>query len=190
MAMDLDETELLAEESMEKAVDFLRKELRGIRTGRATTGLVEYVKVDYYGSETDLRQLAMISVPEPTQILIKPFDPSSVQLIVKALQNAGLGLNPAAEDKQVRLTLPPLSGERRKQMVSSVKEMGEQAKISIRNARREANRQIDAAQKDSSLSLSEDDAERSKEAIQKLVKQYEQAVEEAVSVKVQEIETI
>src|SRR5690606_21916429 len=97
--MDLDELQLEAEEAMDKAVEYLKGELRGVRTGRASTGLVEYIKVDVYGSQSDLRSLAIISVPEPTQLLIKPFDPSTVQDIVKAIEKSGLGLNPQSEGK-------------------------------------------------------------------------------------------
>ncbi|MDX1681520.1 MAG: ribosome recycling factor [Phycisphaeraceae bacterium] len=190
MATDIDEVLLETEAGMEKAVEYLRNELRGIRTGRASTGLVEYVKVDYYGSETELRQLAMISVPEPTQILIKPFDPSSVEAIVKGLQEAGMGLNPMQEDDQVRINLPSLSGERREQMTSSVKEMGEQAKVAIRNTRRDGNKQVDAAAKDKANPISEDDVKRAKDAIQELVKKYEGEVELLVESKIKEIQDV
>src|SRR5690349_19579077 len=132
--MDLDEAMLTAEESMEKSVEYVKSELRGVRTGRASTGLVEFVKVDVYDSTMDLRSLALISVPEPTQLLIKPFDATTTQAILKAIQGAGLGLNPIAEGKQIRLNLPSLSGERRNQLIGTVKQMGEQAKIAIRNA--------------------------------------------------------
>ncbi|HEX7009622.1 MAG TPA: ribosome recycling factor [Phycisphaeraceae bacterium] len=188
--MELDEILLTAEESMDKAVDYLKNELRGVRTGRASTGLVEYIKVDYYGSTTDLRQLALISVPEPTQILIKPFDPGSLQEIAKAIQNAGLGLNPVVEAKQIRLSLPPLSGERRSQLIGSVRQMGEQAKVSIRNARRDANKHLDQLAKDKAAGISEDDIESSKEEVQELTKKYEAQVDELVSKKTKEIEEV
>ena len=117
--MDLDEILLTAEEAMDKAVDYLRSELKGVRTGRASPGLVEFIKVEYYGSPTDLRQLALISTPEPTQILIKPFDASSLGDIRKAIEAAGLGLNPQVEGKQIRLNLPSLTGERRQHYEST-----------------------------------------------------------------------
>src|SRR5690606_24964637 len=110
------------------------------RTGRASTGLVEFIKVDYYGSQTDLRQLAIISVTDATQIVIKPFDASSIHEIAKAIQASGLGLTPIVEAKQIRLSLPALSGDRRNQLVATVKQKGEEAKVSIRNARRDANK--------------------------------------------------
>ena len=186
--MDLDEALLTAEEAMEKAVEYLKNELRGVRSGRASPALVEYVKVDYYDSPTDLRQLALISVAESTQLLIKPFDVSTTQLIVKAIQNAGLGLNPIAEGKQIRLHLPTLSGERRNQLTGSIKQMGEEAKVAIRNSRRDGNRRVDQALKDKTLPLSEDNSEQPKQEIQDLVKNYEKQVEKLVAGKTKEIQ--
>ncbi len=188
--MDLDEILLEAEEAMDKAVDYVRGELRGIRTGRASTAMVEYVKIEAYGGETDLRSLAVLSVPEATQILIKPFDPSTLKDIIKGIEKAGLGLNPQSEGKQIRLNIPPLSGERRAQLVGSVKHMGEQAKVTIRNARRDANKQIDQAAKDKSNAVSEDQADGSKEEVQALLKKYEAQVDELVEQKIEEIQQI
>jgi len=188
--MDLDEILLTAEEAMEKALDYLKSELRGVRTGRASTGLVEFIKVDYYGSMTDLRQLALISVPEPTQLLIKPFDQSSTQAIIKAIQTSGLGLNPVGEGKQIRLSIPALSGERRQQLTGSVKQMGEQAKVTARNARRDANKHVDQSAKDKALHVSEDDAEATKQEIQDLLKKYENDIDEAIAAKTKEIQEV
>lgn len=185
--MDIDEILLTAEEAMDKAVEYLRGELKGVRTGRASTALVEFIKVDYYGSMTDLRSLALISVPEATQILIKPFDASSVQAVVKAIQSAGLGLNPVSEGKQIRLNLPPLTGERRQQLQASVKQMGEQAKVAIRNARRDANKHIDQAAKDKSLGYSEDQIDKAKADMDELTKKYEAKVAELIEQKSKEI---
>lgn len=188
--MDLDEILLEAEEQMEKAVTYLKHELRGIRTGRASPALVEFIKVDYYGSPTDLRQLALISVPEVSQIIIKPFDQGSTQTIVKAIQSSGLGLNPMTEGKQIRLSVPALSGDRRNQLIGSVKQMAEQAKVAVRNARRDANKHIDQAGKDKANPVSEDAVESAKEDVQELLKKYEKQVDEAIDAKVREIETI
>lgn len=188
--MDIDEALLTAEEGMEKAANYFKSELKGVRTGRASTGLVEFVKVDYYGSMTDLRALALISVPEPTQIVIKPFDASSVQAIVKAIQAAGMGLNPVAEAKQIRLQLPSLSGDRRNQLIASVKKMAEEAKVSVRNARRDGNKHLDAVAKDKTQHLSEDALEKAKEDMQELVKKYEQMVDDAAAAKTKEIQEI
>ena len=188
--MDLDTLLLEAEEAMDKALAYLQNEMRGIRTGRASPGLVEYVKVEAYGSESDLRSLAMISVPEPTQIHVKPFDPSTVSDIVKGIEKAGLGLNPMVDGKVVRLNIPPLSGDRRKQLIASVKQMGEQAKITVRNARRDANKHADQAAKDKSLGLSEDAVASTKDDVQELVKKHEAQIEELVAAKSKEIEEV
>jgi len=188
--MDIDESLLICEESMDKSVEYVKGELRGVRTGRASTALVEYIKVDYYGAPTELRQLALINVPEPTQLLIKPFDASSTKEIGKAIEAAGLGLNPVVEAKQIRLNLPALSGERRNQLIGSVKQMGEQAKVAIRNARRDANKHIDQAAKDKTLHISEDTAEDAKDDVQKLLKKYEAQVDELIGAKTKEIQEI
>ena len=188
--MDLDDILLTAEEAMDKAGDYLRHELRGVRTGRASTGLVEFIKVDYYGSATDLRQLALISVPEPTQLLIKPFDVSSTQTIIKAIQSAGLGLNPVGEGKQIRLAIPSLTGDRRQQLIGTIKQMGEQAKVSLRNARRDANKHADLLGRDKTQHVSEDDVEQTKEQVQEMLKKYEKQVEEAVAAKTRDIQEI
>lgn len=188
--MDIDKTIHSAEQSMGKAVEYLTQEMRGARTGRASTSLVEFVKVDYYGSQTDLRSLAMISVPEPAQIVVKPFDASSIQDIAKAIETAGLGLNPQVDGKQIRINIPGLSGERRKQIIASVKQMGEQAKVTIRNARRDANKHIDQAAKDKTNHISEDEADSAKEDIQKAVKQHEEQIENLLGLKIKEIEQV
>ena len=185
--MDIDEVLFECEDHMEKSIEYLRSEMRGVRTGRASPALVEFVKVDYYGSQTDLRQLANISVPEPTQLLIKPFDASAMSEIVKAIQASGLGLNPVSEAKQIRLVMPPLSTDRRKQLAQSVKQMGEQAKVAVRNARRDANKHIDQAEKDKAQHVSEDQAADAKDKTQELVKQYEAKVEEMVKAKTNEV---
>src|SRR5690242_4502950 len=113
MTTDPDTILLETEEHMEKALEYLKHEFRGIRTGRATPAMIEFVKVDYYGASTDLKSLALISVPEPTQLLVKPFDAGSISEIKKAIEAAGLGLNPMSEGKQLRINVPALSGDRR-----------------------------------------------------------------------------
>lgn len=188
--MDLDEALLTAEEQMDKAVDYLKNELRGVRTGRASTALVEFVKVDYYGSMTDLRSLALISVPEATQILIKPFDPASTGEIGKAIQASGLGLNPIVEAKQIRLQLPALSGDRRNQLIGTVKQMGEKAKVAIRNSRRDGNKHIDAAANDKANAVSEDEVESAKSSLDDATKKYEAQVEAEIARKTKEIQEV
>lgn len=185
--MDVDEILLDCEDKMQKAVDYLTGELKGIRTGRASPALVEFIKVEYYGSATDLRQIAQVSVPEPTQLLIKPYDASAIQDIAKALQASGLGLNPNVEGKAIRLNLPPLSGERRQQLAGSVKSMAEQAKVAIRNVRRDANKHIDQAEKDKASGVTEDQAKDAKDEVQNLIKKYEGQVDHAAEAKRKEI---
>ncbi|MEM6333398.1 MAG: ribosome recycling factor [Planctomycetota bacterium] len=188
--MDLDTILLEAEEAMDKASTYLKSELKGVRTGRASPGLIEFVKVECYGAETDLRSVAMVQAPEATQLLVKPFDPSTTKDIAKGIEAAGLGLNPQVDGKQVRINIPPLSGERRQQLIGSVKQMGEQAKISLRNARRDANKHIDALGKDKSAGLSEDDLDATKTEVQDLLKQHESAVDDAVKAKSEEIQAV
>jgi ribosome recycling factor len=185
--MDLDEILLDCEDHMDKAADYLRNELRGVRTGRASPAMVEYVKVDYYGSPTDLRQIAQVVVPEPTQLLVKPYDNTAIQDICKAIQSAGLGLNPQSDGKAIRIGVPPLSTERRQQLCTSVRKMGEDAKVAIRNVRRDANKHIDQAEKDKALHIAEDQAHDAKDQVQELTKKYEKQVEDAVDAKTKEI---
>ena len=188
--MDPDEVLMDAEESMEKAFDYAKSEMKGVRTGRAQPSMLEMVKVEAYGAATELRSIALISAPEPTQLLVKPFDPSTCNEIAKGLEKAGLGLNPMVDGKQIRINIPALSGDRRKQLAASVKQMGEDAKIKIRNARRDANKHLDAAGKDKSLGLSEDDISALKDDVQELLKKYESSVETTVAEKIKDIEAV
>jgi ribosome recycling factor len=186
--MPADDILLDCEDQMEKTVEHLRHELRGVRTGRASPALVENVKVDYYGSPTDLRSIASISVPEATQILIKPFSPQDLKSIEKAINDSKLGLTPHSDGKQLRLVLPPLSQERRQQLVGQCKGFAEEAKIRIRNARRDANKVADTEEKGSVLT--EDDAKSVKEQVQELTKTYEGKVDELIENKRKEILTV
>ena len=183
--MPLDDILLDAEMHMEKAVEHLQQELRGIRTGRASPALVEHIKVDYYGTPTDMRSIASISVPEATQLLIKPFSPGDIKAIEKAINDSKIGLSPHSDGKQIRLMLPPLSQERRQQLAGQCKAFSEQAKIAIRNARRDANKILETEQKGGLLT--EDESTRGKEQIQDLTKTYETKVEESIEKKRQEV---
>lgn len=183
--MAIDDTLLETEEAMEKAVEHLRHELRGIRTGRATPALVEHLQVEYYGSPTALKSIAAISVPEATQLLIKPFSPQDIKAIEKAINDSKLGLAPHSDGKQIRLMLPPLSQERRLQLVGQCKQFAEAAKVSIRNARRDGNKALEAEQK--AGGISEDDLESAKEQVQELTKTYEAKVDDMVEAKRKEI---
>lgn len=172
--MDQDEILLDAEERMEKAVEVLTKQLQGLRTGRATPGLVDSIRVDYYGQQTPIKQMASVSCPEPQQIVIKPYDATSLSAIAKAIQSSDVGLSPNSDGRVIRLNVPPLSTERRRQLVSRVKEFAEEARISIRNIRRDGNKHADQAEKEKVLS--EDDCKNCKESVQELTKNYEAQV--------------
>jgi ribosome recycling factor len=173
--------------SMDKAIEYLKSELRGIRTGRASTALVEFIKVDYYGSMTDLKSLAAISVAEATQIVIKPFDAGSLHEIRKAIEASNLGLNPQVDGKQIRVNIPALSGDRRKQLVAQAKKLGEDAKVSVRNVRRDANKHADGLTKAKEAHISEDEIKTLKDDIQNLLKKHETAIDQAVDAKSKEI---
>lgn len=180
-----DEILLDTEDRMEKAVEHLITEFRGIRSGRATPGLVENIRVDYYGSMQPLKATASIAIPEPRLVVIKPFDPSSTKTIEKALQTSDLGIQPQSDGKLIRLEIPPLSEERRKQLANMVKEKAEDARVAIRNVRRDGNRQTDAAEKDKSIS--EDQAHDLKDEIQNLTKKFEGVIDEHLGRKTKEI---
>ncbi|MBR9804482.1 ribosome recycling factor [bacterium] len=183
--MDRDEILLDCEERMDKAVSVLSDQLKGLRTGRANPGLVDSIRVDYYGSPTPLKQLANISVPEPQQIVIRPFDASAINEIVKAIQASDVGLAPNNDGKLVRLNIPPLSTERRKQLVSRVKEFAEEARVSIRNIRRDANKHADQSEKDKLFS--EDERDDVKDKVQELTKKHEGLVNDAAAAKEKDI---
>jgi len=172
------------EEKMEAAVDYLRKEFRGLRTGRASVGLVDHIKVEYYGSPTDLRQLASISTPDASLIIVKPFDPSSLKDIEKAIYASDLGITPNSDGKIIRLSVPPLSTERRNQIAGQLKKMAEAARVTIRNARRDGNKDADTQEKEGELT--EDEARKAKDDIQKLTAAFEQKVTEILDAKTKE----
>lgn len=184
---DPDTILLETEEAMEKAVEYLKHEFRGLRTGRATTALVDFLKVDYYGSMTELKALAAISIPEPTQILIRPFDQGSISAIRHAIEASGLGLNPIVEPKQIRLVIPALSAERRQQLSARVKKLGEETKVILRNGRRDANKHAEALSSQPGVHVPEDEIETLKEEIQSLLKKYEDDVDKRVDEKTKEI---
>ena len=183
--MDQDDILLDAEERMEKAVEVLQKQLQGIRTGRATTGLVDSIRVDLYGSPTPSKQMASVSVPESQQIVIRPYDASTINNIVKAIQSSDVGLSPNSDGRLIRLNVPPLSTERRRQLVSRVKEFAEDSRIAIRNIRRDANKHADQAEKEKVFS--EDDCEVCKTKTQDLTKKFEGKVNDMAATKEKEV---
>ncbi|MDA1007933.1 MAG: ribosome recycling factor [Planctomycetota bacterium] len=188
--MDVDTALLECEDHMDKAVEYFTRELRGLRTGRATTALLEFVKVEYYGSETNLRELAAISVPEPTQLLVKPFDPSAKNDIIKGIEKAGLGLNPMAEGSQIRINVPSPSSDRRRQLVAQVKKMAEESRITIRNARRDGNKAIDHIAADPKTKLSDDVKDNAKESIDEFTKSHVAKIDAIAEKKSAEIEEV
>lgn len=183
--MPYDDIVLEAEEKMEKAVGVLVDEFKGVRTGRASAGLVEPLRIEYYGAPTPLKALASITIPEPRLIMIKPFDPTAAEAIQKAIQKSDLGLTPQSDGKIIRLVVPPLSEERRKQMSKMVKELGEKAKVSIRNIRRDSNAVTDQEEKDKTIS--EDDQKSIREEIDRLTKEYEGKTQDLVDKKTKEV---
>jgi ribosome recycling factor len=183
--MTSDEILFDAEERMDKAVNVYRDELRGLRTGRATPALVDGLRVEYYGSPTPLKQLAQINTPDPQQIVIRPFDPSCLKDIEKAIRSSDLGMSPNNDGKMIRLTVPPMSGEQRQKMVARIKKSAEEAKVACRNIRRDGNKNFDAAEK--AKEMTEDDCERGKEEVQTLLKKYEEKITEMAEKKAKEI---
>jgi len=185
MAMNIDEVLMDAEERMEKAVEVFRGSLQGLRTGRASPGLVDSVRVNYYGSPTPLKQVATVSCPEPQQILIRPFDQGSLNDIIKAIQASDAGLAPNSDGRMIRINVPPLSTERRREMVARIGKFAEEARVAIRNVRRDANKTAETAEKDKTIS--EDELEGAKEQVQELTKKYEGKVNDFAKDKEKEI---
>ena len=180
-----DDILLETEDKMEKAVAHLGTEFNHIRTGRATPGLVDGVKVDYYGAPTPLKALASISIPEARLIVIKPFDPGSLKEIERAIQKSELGITPMSDGKLVRLAMPPLSEEQRRKLAARCRELAEGTRVSLRNLRRDANKQADGALADGDLT--EDQEKKLRSEIQSLTKQYEGKVDASLEKKSKEI---
>lgn len=174
-----------AESRMQGALDTVAREFAGVRTGRATTALLEGVRVDAYGTPTPLNQVASVSVPDPRTLVIQPWDQSLLRQIEKAIQKSDLGLTPANDGKIVRLTIPPLNEERRKQLAKAVGKLAEEARVAVRNVRREAKEKVRALAKDKKIS--EDDEKRSEAELQKLTDRFVQKVDELLKKKEQEI---
>ena len=174
-----------SESKMKKAIEFLQDELKTVRTGQASTGLVENIKVDYYGSPTPLKQMATLATPQADMIVIKPFDPASLKDIEKEIKNSDLSIAPIVDGKLIRLNIPSLSEERRKQLVGQAKQLGEQAKVSIRNLRRDINKQLEKQQKNKIIT--EDELEKGKKQIDDITKECVDKVDLIVKNKSNEI---
>jgi len=177
----MDEILLNAEEGMEKALDFMKHEFSSVRTGKASPALVEGIDVDAYGSAMKLKQLAVISAPEPRLLIIQPFDASNVKAIEKAINESKIGISPAVDGKLIRLPIPELSEERRKDLVKTIKTMAEETRVRIRAARRHAMESAKKLQKDGGLT--EDNLKTAEAEIQKLTDKYVGDVDEQVASK-------
>ena len=170
---------------MAKSVELLHNDLKSVRTGRASTGLVENIMVEYYGTPTPLKQLANLAAPQGDLIVIKPFDASVIKEIEKTIKNSDLSIAPIIDGKILRLNIPPLSQERRTQMTTQAKNMGEQTKIVIRNIRRDANKQLDKSEKDKLIT--EDDRDHGKKQIDDITKEFVKKTDEIIKAKANEI---
>ena len=172
-------------ERMDGAIDALKKDFGSVRTGRASLALLEGVAVDYYGTLTPLQQIASLSIPESRQITIQPWEQRLISEIEKAIMKSDLGLTPSNDGRIIRITIPPLTEERRKQLVKVVKKRAEEAKVAIRNIRRDSNEELKKLEKEKHLS--EDDAKKSHDEIQKLTDSYIVKVDEVLKHKENEI---
>ncbi|HZS12209.1 MAG TPA: ribosome recycling factor [Nitrospirales bacterium] len=172
-------------ERMEAALEHLKHDLAGLRTGRASLALLDGIKIDYYGTATPLKQVANLSVPEPRLITIQPWEPPMIREIEKAIQASGLGLTPSNDGKMIRVPIPPLSEERRKELIKVCKKHGEDTKVAMRNIRRDGNDELKQRHKDGKLS--EDELRKAEAEIQKLTDQYVQKVDQIIKKKEEEI---
>ncbi len=174
-----------AKKGMEKSIEAQKKELQRVRTGRASVSLLDEVMVDYYGTPTPLNQIGTLAVPEARLITIQPWEKNLIPEIERAIFKADLGLNPASDGQLVRINIPPLTEERRKEMVKLVKRMAEETKVAIRNARRDANEALKKLQKDKEIT--EDDQKRGEKEVQELTDQFVKLADEVVEHKEKEI---
>jgi ribosome recycling factor len=170
---------------MERSIEAFRKELGKVRTGRASFSLLDGVKVDYYGTPTPLQQVGTLSVPESRMITVTPWDTKMIGPIEKAIQGSGLGLNPSSDGKMVRIPIPPLTEERRKELAKMVRKMGEDARVAVRNVRREAIEKLKDREK--KKEISEDVVKRGQERIQKETDAHVKKIDEILKSKEQEI---
>jgi len=174
-----------AKKGMEKCIDDMRQNLATIRTGRASVSILDHIQANYYGTPTPLNQMASLSTPDPTLIIIQPWDPSTISAIEKAILTSDLGLNPTNDGKVIRLPVPPLTQERRKQLAKSVGHIGEQHRVAVRQVRHEANDQIKTSLKDKTIS--EDEEKDALKKIQEMTNAYIEKIEDLQKKKEAEI---
>jgi ribosome recycling factor len=180
-----DDVLLEADDKMAKSIEHLQQGLSGLRTGKASTGLVDQINVECYGTQTRLNQMALVSTPEPRLIVIKPYDPSSLSAIEKAILAANVGVTPLNDGRLIRVPIPELSEERRKDLVKVAGRLAEEARVAIRAVRREANDGIKALEKASAIS--EDDRDRALEEIQKYTDSHVKKVDELLAAKEKDV---
>jgi ribosome recycling factor len=181
----IDDIKKEAQDLMDKAIEALKRDFNRVRTGRASLSLLDGVRADYYGTPTPLNQMASLSVPEARLIMIQPWDSKSCEAIEKAILKSDLGLTPQSDGKVVRIQIPALTGERRKELVKVVRKMSEETKVAVRNARREANEMLKDYKKEGEIS--EDDARRGQELVQKMTDEYTAKVDTLLAEKEKEI---
>lgn len=179
------QTQKDAETRMEKALEVLRNGLKGLRTGRASPAMLDGIRVEYYGSPTPVNQIANVSCPDPTSIMIKPFSADDLKEIEKAIRSSDLGLAPNNDGKVIRLSIPAMSGDQRKKLGQHIKKLAEEQKVSCRNVRRDANKAFETAEKNGEMT--EDDLTKAKDKMQALLKSYEGKIDELASKKEKEV---
>lgn len=177
-----------AEEKMKKSISVLKQDLSTMKAGRANPSILDRIEVDYYGTMTPLNQMANVSTPEPRILLIQPWDKSSMKSIEKAILISDLGLNPSNDGNTIRLVIPELTEETRKNIVKNVKKDGEESKVAVRSIRRDANDKVKALKKDNSIT--EDEAKKAEEDIQKKTDSFIKEIEKLVEVKEKEVMTV
>ncbi len=181
----IDETLLEAEEKMDKAVEVAREDLGGIRTGRANAGMFQKILVDYYGAPTPLQQLASLTIPEARTVLVAPYDKSSMAAIEKSLRESDLGVNPSNDGNIIRLVLPTLTEERRREYVKLAKAKGEDARVSVRNIRRRAKEELDRISKDGEAG--EDEVTRAQAELDALTRKHTEVIDALLAGKEKEL---
>lgn len=173
------------EDRMKKSLDIVFQSFSSIRSGRASAGMVENIKIDYYGAMTPLKQMANITIPEPRMILIHPWDVSALKFVEKGIADSDLGIAPVIDGKMVRLVVPPLTRERREELIKIVHQCAEDGRVSMRAVRRDANEKVKTLEKDKMLT--EDDGFKSQDAVQKLTDKYIQMIDQALAAKEKEL---
>jgi ribosome recycling factor len=177
-----------AAEKMDKAIAVLKEELTGVRTGRATPASLQRIVVDYYGTQVPIQQLASFSVPEPRTLLLQPFDKNSIGAMEKAIQSSDLGITPSNDGNVIRLSFPPLTEERRKELIKVVHHRGEEGRVAVRNIRRHSKEELERLERDGTIS--EDDLVRAEKELQKLTDRHVSNIDDVVAHKETELKEI